>query len=336
LELSAHRPSNVEAEGVLQELGMSVTSLLGPRGCLFTFHRVAPSALWKTLPNRNFYIDLEFFDRLLIYLRRAGWEIVTIEEALARARRADPKDRYVNFSVDDGYRDTYELVIPLFRRHGVPVTLYVTTGIPDGKMSMWWAGLEETLLLRDRVIVKNHTIDVQTVAAKRQAYSQIERAWTTGTNHYEAFCAQNDVDAEAVHWRHAISWQMLANLRNDPFVEIGSHGSMHLRISTLQSSDALAELKGGRERLAQRIGVDARHFACPYGRSGDCGPRDFELAREAGFCSAATTRKGVIRGQQDPFRLPRNTLNGAHRNLAMIELHLNGITGAAARMLDRV
>lgn len=128
---------------------MSVSSLLGPRGCLFTFHRVAPSALWKTLPNRDFYIDLEFFDRLLTYLRRTGWTFVTIDEALRRAGRANSEDRYVNFSVDDGYRDTYELVVPLFRRHGVPITIYVTTGIPDGTIPLWWAGLEETLLRRD-------------------------------------------------------------------------------------------------------------------------------------------------------------------------------------------
>jgi hypothetical protein len=87
---------------------MSISSLLGPRGCLFTFHRVAPSALWKTLPNRDFFIDLEFFDRLITYLRRTGWKFVTIDEALRRAGCADSEDRYVNFSVDDGYRDTYE------------------------------------------------------------------------------------------------------------------------------------------------------------------------------------------------------------------------------------
>jgi hypothetical protein len=29
-------------------------------------------------------------------------------------------------------------------------------------------------------------------------------------------------------------------------------------------------------------------------------------------------------------------LNGAHRNLTMIELHLTGVTGAAARVLGRV
>jgi len=300
---------------------MSISSLLGSRGCLFTFHRVAPSALWRTLPNRDFYIDLEFFDRLLTYLRRTGWTFVTIDEALRRAGCADSEDRYVNFSVDDGYRDTYELVVPLFRRHGVPITLYVTTGIPDGAIPLWWAGLEETLLRRDRVVVDNHTIDVGTAAAKRRAYGQIERAWSAATNGYEAFCAQNDIDPEALHWRHAISWQMLAEC-DDPLVEIGFHGAMHSRLSALQRSAALAELRDGRERLMQMIGVEARHFAFPYGR--------------AGFSSAATTRTGIIRRRPDAFQLPRNTLNGGHQNLALIELHLNGFTGAAARVLGRV
>jgi len=322
--------------GVPRSVGISVTSL--SRGCLFTFHRVAPSQRWETLPNRNFYIDLDFFDRLLTYLRRTGWDIVTIEEALLRTSRADSEDRFVNFSVDDGYRDTYELVVPLFRRHGVPITLYVTTGIPDRTIPLWWAGLEETLLLRDSIVVDDHTMHVATAAAKRKVYSQIESAWSRSgaADRYEAFCVQNGVDAEVMHWRHAISWRMLGELRDDSLVEIGSHGALHSRISTLPPGAALAELRSGRERLMQEIGVEVRHFAFPYGRSGDCGPRDFDLARQAGFSSAATTLKGVIRGGQDAFRLPRNTLNGSHRNLAMIELHLRGITGVAARMLGRV
>jgi len=98
----------------------------------------------------------------------------------------------------------------------------------------------------------------------------------------------------------------------------------------------MAELAGSRERLRERLGVIAKHFAFPYGRSGDCGERDFGLARQAGFLSAATTRKGIVRKQQDAFSLPRNTLNGAHRSLAMAELHLLGISGVAARILGRV
>jgi hypothetical protein len=43
--------------------------------------------------------------------------------------------------------------------------------------------------------------------------------------------------------------------------------------------------------LIERLGINVRHFAFPCGRSADCGPRDFELAREAVFARAATSRK---------------------------------------------
>jgi hypothetical protein len=104
--------------------GGMFTARAGARGCFLTFHRVAPAAVWQSLPNRNFYNDLDFLDRLLTYLRRREWEVVTVDEALERARNPKSNARFVNFSIDDGYRDNYDLLVPLFRRHGVPITLY--------------------------------------------------------------------------------------------------------------------------------------------------------------------------------------------------------------------
>jgi len=316
----------------------TANALLGSRGCLFTFHRVAATSIWETLPNRNFYLDLSFLDQLLSYLVRNGWAIVTIDEMLQRLHRGDRSGRYVNFSVDDCYRDTFEQVVPLFRRHGVPVTLFVTTGIPDETMPLWCSGLEDVILHRDFVRLRNDTMVVDTPTEKRRAYDRIATEWDgpEAGCHYCEFCALNDIDERALHWKHAISWQMLESFRSDALVEIGAHTVTHARISTSVPQTALAELKGSRERLEERLGISVRHFAFPYGRSGDCGERDFALAREAGFVSAATTRKGVIRRGRDLFSLPRNTLNGSHRNLAMVELHLAGITGVAARMIGRV
>jgi hypothetical protein len=109
-----------------------------------------------------------------------------------------------------------------------------------------------------------------------------------------------------------------------------------LRFSNLFQSEARDAIQSGRQRLMERLGTGVRHFAFPYGRSTDCGPRDFKLAREGGFASAATSRKGPIRYGQDLFQLPRNTLNGGHKSLALVELHLAEVTGIAARMLGRV
>jgi len=312
--------------------------LLGPRGCLLTFHRAAVSAAWEQLPNRDFYLDLDFLDGFLSYLVAAGWDVVTIGEALDRAARRDHDGRYVNFSIDDCYRDTFELVVPLFRRHNLPITLYVTTGIPDATLPLWSVGLEDGLLHSERVQVGNETLALTTPEQRRAAYARIAAAWDgpEADKHYAAFCAANGIDGDAMHWKHAMSWEMLDELARDPLVEIGAHTVSHARISALSPEAALDELAQSRRRLNERLGIDIKHFAFPYGRAADCGARDFLLARQAGFSSAATTRKGLLRPGQDPFSLPRNTINGAHRSLAAMEMHLTGLSGTAARVVGRV
>jgi len=312
--------------------------MLGPRGCLFTFHRAALSADWHKQPNRDFYIDVAFLDRFLAHLAANEWEVVTIAEAVRRSGSAENYKRYVNFSIDDCYRDSFELVAPVFRRHNVPLTLFVTTGIPDGTMPLWGSGLEDALAERDHVVLDSHVVKLSRSEGRRAAYQRIASWWdgSDAARHYAKFCAANGIDMEAMHWKHAISWQMLEVLAKDPLIEIGAHTINHPRISTLSPEAVLTELEGSRTRLNERLGINVQHFAFPYGRSGDCGPRDFALARRAGFLSAATTRKGLVRGGQDRFSLPRNTINGGHRSLGAMQMHLMGLTGAAARIAGRV
>ena len=326
------------SEALIRPIAMAADFFMTTRGCLVTFHRGASAQAWEKLPNRDFYLDLDFLDRFLSYLTHRGWDVVTMEEALRRSTLGRANDRFINFSVDDCYRDTFEEVVPLFRRHRLPVTLFVTTGIPDGSLPLWAAGLEDALLNHDRVVLEDGAIGVATFEAKHAAFHRIAGGWDgpEGGARYASFCKLNDIDSDAMHWKHAITWDMLAELRDDPLVEIGGHTITHPHVSSLTPERARAELQGCRDRLIQKLDLPVRHFAFPYGRSADCGPRDFAIARDAGFASAATTRKGLMRTGQDPFDLPRNTINGAHRSLATMELHLTGLTGAAARMTGRV
>src|SRR3954453_6738883 len=144
---------------------------------MLTFHRVASSQQWERLPNRDFYVDIDFLDRFLSHLKRYKWDVVTIDEALRRSASDADNSRYVNFSIDDCYRDRFEILVPLFRRHNVPITLFVTTGIPDGTLPLWWAGLEDALLNNDRVILEDGAIDVPTSDDKRAAFHRIADRW---------------------------------------------------------------------------------------------------------------------------------------------------------------
>lgn len=322
------------AEGLI---GRVADMMMGPRGCLFTFHRAIRGSAWAKMPNRDFYVNLDFLDRMLAYLKAAGWDVVTVTEAARRTRGQKPFRKFVNFSIDDCYRDTYEELVPMFRKHGVPVTLFVTTGIPDNTLALADAGLEDALL-SGPIKLDGETIAPTSDDERRAAYARIATKWDGADKaaHYRTFAAENGIDIEAMHRKHAMSWEMLEDLVEDPLVEIGSHTVSHRRISSLSVEEATLEMAGSRNRLEERLGIPVKHFAFPYGRSGDCGPRDFALGIEAGYETIATTRKGLMRNDTPLDRLPRVTLNGNQQKIALIEAHLSGISAFLAEITGRV
>ncbi len=301
------------------------------RGCCLIFHRAVASAAWKSLPNRGFYLDLDYLERLVRYIQRRGWDIVSLNEALRRLANPGHR-RFVNISLDDGYRDTAEQVVPLFTRLEAPITLFVTTGIPDRTMPMRNAGLESILQTAGAVTDAGRTFVLHTSRQRRRAYHAISARWDAenGDQAYAQFCAEHGENPDRLDDLHRLTWSMLERLRDAPGVEIGAHTVSHRRISALPPADAMAELAGSRTRLQDKLGIDIRHFAFPYGQRADCGPRDFTLARKAGFASAATTVKAIARPETDPFALPRHVINGTHRHLAFAEMHLSGLSAMAS------
>jgi peptidoglycan/xylan/chitin deacetylase (PgdA/CDA1 family) len=338
------------------------------RGCFLIFHRAIASAEWDSMPNRGFHLDLSYLERLIRYIQRSGWDIVSMDEALNRLANPGHR-RFVNISLDDGYRDTAEQVVPLFARLGAPITLFITTGIPDRILPMRNASLETILRKADSVTDDGRIYVLQTPKQRRKAYHAISARWEAedGDAAYVRFCAGLGEDPDQLDDAHRITWPMLERMRDTPGVEIGAHTVMHRRIAPLDPADAMAELAGSRTRLQEKLGVEARHFAFPYGQPADCGERDFDLARQAGYASAATTVKAIARpgvkaiarpgvdpiarpgvkaiarpgGEAisrpgaNPHALPRHTINGTHRNLAFAQMHLSGFSAWATSVLRR-
>jgi peptidoglycan/xylan/chitin deacetylase (PgdA/CDA1 family) len=303
--------------------------------CMLTFHRAATAQEWQNLPNRDFYLNLDYLAELLTYLKRSAWKIVTIDEMIEELARCNATRRLVNFSIDDGYVDTVEHVIPLFRSFAAPITVFVTTGIPDGTALLARAGLETILAERETLLSRTGAIQVLERRAKRRWFRKLSFAWAQANfdQAYLDFCQLNNENVDELRSKHALTWDMLASVRNDPLVEIGAHTISHSRVSSLSALAAHQELAGSAGRLRSRLGVPCRHFAFPYGRAADCGVRDFRLAREAGFVSAATTVRGLVRPDQDLFRLPRNNMNGRYQSIAYAKVNLSGLGGIMAKAL---
>jgi peptidoglycan/xylan/chitin deacetylase (PgdA/CDA1 family) len=70
----------------------------------------------------------------------------------------------------------------------------------------------------------------------------------------------------------------------------------------LSIEKARAEIADSKKELEQSIGCEVRHFCYPYGGHST---EHQQMAREAGYISATTTRRGRILSGDDLFTLRR-------------------------------
>ncbi|MFY9289484.1 MAG: polysaccharide deacetylase family protein [Methylorubrum rhodinum] len=93
-------------------------------------------------------------------------------------------------------------------------------------------------------------------------------------------------------------------------LQIGSHGARHLRLSGLAQDEIVSEFTRSRRDLAVLAGRPVDHFACPWGVAvHDFDPvRDPALAREAGYRTFFTTRRGHTSRAEDAFLMPRHVV----------------------------
>ena len=103
-----------------------------------------------------------------------------------------------------------------------------------------------------------------------------------------------------------LSWPALRDLVATGLVTIGSHTHTHAVLDRADDSIASYELDTSIGLIAERLGVEARHFAYPKGVDGS---RAAVAAVRRRFASAALANVGVNRyGRTDRYRLARSPI----------------------------
>lgn len=100
--------------------------LLAPRVAVFNYHRVTDEV------RDNLTIGIEHFDRHMAWAA-AHCTVLPIEEVLAMDRIPRSDRPLVCITFDDGYLDNFRHAAPILRRHGLPASFFVSTGIVDSE-----------------------------------------------------------------------------------------------------------------------------------------------------------------------------------------------------------
>ncbi len=308
------------AESILRGLeAIGADRLMRPwlSGCgvIFVLHRAAPAG--ATVLDPDLTVTADVLDRALTITRDEGYDVIAIDEVADRLGRPRP-GRFAAFTFDDGYRDNLTVALPVFRARGLPICIYVATGLIDRTASYWWGAVAH--LVESRAELRLHdlglpeTAPTASWAEKQVAYARIER-WVHGDLESRAdtvlqWCRAHAVDDHAVLDAAMLTWDDLREMARDPLVTIGAHTITHRRLARLDDASAHRELAGSRARLEQELDRPVRHLAYPYGGPAACGAREFQLAADAGFLTAVTTRNGNLFGAHAAWvtALPRRRL----------------------------
>ncbi len=307
-------------------------------GLVFMLHHIRPPGRPGDpfRPNAGLEVTPEFLDAVLERLRARGIAMISLAEAVDRLQRGGGGDgRFAVFTIDDGYLDNHEHAWPLFRAHGCPFTVFVTTGIVDGTTELWWLALEEIIRENGEVAADAgsgvETFDTASLAGKRRAYARIYGHLRTcgeaaQRRAIRALAERYGLDLAALTRREAMTWDHVREMAADPLVTIGAHTLDHLAVGRLDRDAAWTEIAGSADRIARETGRRPEFFCYPYGDPASAGPRDFALVAEAGYRAAVTTRKGLLFPEHAGHltALPRVSLNGGFQDLRYIDLYLSG------------
>ncbi len=117
-----------------------------PRGLrLLFYHRVADDGDELAVPVRRFREQMDF-------LAGEGYRVVDVSQLGALLAEHRFPDRTVGLSFDDGCRDVAENALPVLARHGFRATVFVATGVTDGRARFTWYARQPPLLTWDEVV----------------------------------------------------------------------------------------------------------------------------------------------------------------------------------------
>lgn len=311
-------------------------------GAIFTLHHVRPYRPLPFEPNRHLEISPEFLDGAIRELKAEGRIFVPLDELPRRI--LDPGGaRFAAFTLDDGNRNNVEHALPVFERHGVPVTIFVAKGLSERTHSMWWETL--AVLLRERETLAfdfgggPERLDLGDADARQRTFDRFA-AFVHAQDEMEAVSAidwlAEDENIQPLEIVRALIMDFgeLQALSRHPLVSLGAHTVSHRALARLSPAEVAFEIRESADYVAAITGVRPTSIAYPYGTVAAASAREGQIAATLGFAVGVTTRAGTVMpaASASMTLLPRISLNGHYQKTRYVEALASGIP---MRMIGR-
>ncbi len=233
----------------------------------------------------------KLFEQIISRLKLKGFTFLTIaqlEDFLEGTSKAPEKAMWI--SLDDGWADNMQNVLPFAVKNNVPLTFYIATEAVEESGYYWWSLAEKYRHLLDEPFRGeiNKLWEV-TEAERKQAIESLK--------------AKLSKDATGlVMEREAMTIDDVKKLAQNELITIGSHTVNHVIAPNCTDEELEYELSESKKKLEEWTGRKIDHFCFP---NGDLSGREETLLKKTGYRFAAAAENEFIAPQTEQYRITR-------------------------------
>lgn len=284
---------------------------------VFMLHRLANTDTGIRGHQRN------VLNGALDYIATHGYHPISLRSLLSTLIDGSPlPPNAVVFTIDDGFQDQAENILPMFAERQVPITLFVATDLIDNQGWSWDFKLDHVIHQASTqyfdirpfgydcapILLDSHDHRRTALRKVRSALKDLHPSGALQGVSDIARTLNSPIPEAAPPAFAATDWRTLRNLESD-LIDIAPHGINHVILSRLSTEDATKEIVDGWNRVRQETTNPLPVFCYPTGREGiDFSEREQIIVQQAGLLGAVSTDPGYVRAElanTHRYRLPR-------------------------------
>jgi peptidoglycan/xylan/chitin deacetylase (PgdA/CDA1 family) len=249
-----------------------------------------------SVEKRDHDVTAVTFEKQLQLIKRYFKPMTLASLVRAIQVKGEAPNNSVVITVDDGYRDFYEVAFPLLKHYGVPATFFVTTGFINRRLWLWYDQVR-WILAHKRPNVNVVTISGLTVSLEQSA----TKLWPLIVDHFlqisnsdrllgmeQLIIACNlTLPKYPPEEYAAANWTELAEMQNNG-IEIGGHTVTHPSLGRVSLEEARREIIQSKKDIDEALGSAQRTFCYPNGQPADYTSQVKNIVSEAGYLAAVT------------------------------------------------
>jgi peptidoglycan/xylan/chitin deacetylase (PgdA/CDA1 family) len=267
-------------------------------------------------------------------VRRGGYQVLPLAEAVERLFKNDLPPRSVALTFDDGGYDFYRQASPILREFGYPATVYQTTYYSDYARPIFGVAASYLLWQRRGEVRQPRAdlgfrvpMDLRTEDGRRQVVAELEQfsLLENLTGYQKNELLERLAGFLGLDYAAFVAKRLLQIMRPEEITEMARAGfdiqlHTHRHRTPLDEGLFRKEIADNRQRIVEAAGRTPVHFCYPSGNYET--PFLSWLERE-GVVSATTCDPGLASQRSHPLLLPR-FVDTVMQPLYMFEAWLSG------------